>query len=91
MAILKQALLEPATAGTHLQHLKHRSMVLQLGDERYDFPSGNESIQAASRRIGAVLQKATALLPNSYLELQSVRRDLHWHGDCFGIAPYGVD
>jgi len=91
MAILQQAMLEPATAEAGLQHLKNRSMVLQLGDEQYKFPSGNESIQAGYRQIGAVLQKASALLPNSYLELQSVRRDLHWYGDCFGIAPYGVD
>jgi len=91
MAILKQALLEPATAEAQLQHLKNRSMVLQWEHERYDFPSGNESIQANYRRIGTLLQKASALLPNSYLELQSVRRDLHWHGDCFEVAPYGVD
>ena len=91
MAVLKQAVLDSATAQVQFQHLKQRTMRLQLQDDWYDFPAGNESIQAANRRIGAVLQRASALLPNSWLELQSVRRDLYWHGSCFAVAPYGVD
>ena len=34
---------------------------------------------------------ADGLLPNSWMELQALRTDLQWDGDCFEIAHYGVD
>ena len=38
-----------------------------------------------------LLREADGLLPNSWLELQALRSDLQWDGDCFEIAHYGVD
>ena len=38
-----------------------------------------------------LLKQVDGLLPNSWLELQSLRNDLQWDGDCFEIAHYGVD
>ena len=91
MAVLQQAVGEPARAGGHFHNLRQRSMVLQLGERQFNYPVGDVSVQEGNQRIGAVLQQVDALLPNSWLELQSVRRDLLWHGGCFGVAPYGVD
>ena len=91
MSVLTQAVKDPAQAPQLLELLRNRNMRLKLGDHLYDYPLGNAQLQQDNRRIGAVLQQANALLPNSWLELQSVRRDLSWHGSCFGVAPYGVD
>lgn len=91
MSLLKQALVEPAQLPGQLEHLRHRTMVLSLGEEAHRYPLGNNATQQAYRRIGAALSHASAVLPNSWLELQSVRRDLLWHGGCFAVAPYGVD
>ena len=42
-------------------------------------------------RLRQLLREADGLLPNSWLELQALRSDLQWDGDCFEIAHYGVD
>ena len=93
MAVLKQACEQRDQGHVNHQfaHLRQRSMVLDLAGDRHDYPSGNATVQQSYRQIGAALQHAAALLPNSWLELQSARRDLLWHGSCFGVAPYGVD
>ena len=91
MAVLQGAVNNQASASGPFDYLRQRSMVLQLGERQFTYPLGDASVQEGNQRIGAVLQQVDALLPNSWLELQSVRRDLLWHGGCFGVAPYGVD
>lgn len=91
MAVLQQAVRDPAQAEKYFQNLRQRTMVLQLGERQFTYPLGNASVQEDNRRIGALLAAAEALLPNSWLELQSVRRDLLWHGSRYAVAPYGVD
>lgn len=71
--------------------LKERRLSLSLDGAIYSFPLGHEEISNRQMHIGSTLRKASGLLPNSWLELQSVRRDLRWHGDVFGVAKYGVD
>jgi glycosyltransferase involved in cell wall biosynthesis len=91
MSVLELALKDPAQAAQPLELLRQRKMRLKLGEHVYDYPLGHESLLETNRRIGRVLQQVEGVLPNSWLELQSVRRDLHWHGGLFGVAPYGVD
>ena len=91
MGVLEQAVNAPSHASHSLELLKQRSIQLKIGEDLYTYPLGSVQIQASNSRIGAVLEQVDALLPNSWLELQAVRRDLHWHGSCFGVAPYGVD
>ncbi len=43
------------------------------------------------REMANLLQEVDGLIPNSWLELQAVRTDLNWTGNCFEIAHYGVD
>jgi glycosyltransferase involved in cell wall biosynthesis len=43
------------------------------------------------QEIRKLLATADGILPNSWLELQALRSDLQWDGDCFEIAHYGVD
>ena len=66
-------------------------MVLALEDRQFTYPAGHHSVQETNRQIAGALKGVDGLLPNSWLELQSVRRDLLWHGSRFSIAPYGVD
>ena len=91
MAVLKEILRDPAQEAGQLEHLRHRTMVLCLGEDEHRYPAANQSTQHSYRSIGVALARASALLPNSWLELQSVRRDLLWHGGCYAVAPYGVD
>ena len=65
MAVLKQALREPAHLPGQLEHLRQRTMVLNLGDGEHHYPVGNAATQQVYRQIGSVLGRASGLLPNS--------------------------
>ena len=91
MSLLDQAMKDPSKAEASLELFRQRTIQLKLGDQLYVYPHGHGDLQLGNRRIGAVLQQVDGVLPNSWLELQSVRRDLYWHGGLFGVAPYGVD
>jgi len=53
--------------------------------------NGDQCWPVNRSEIRKLLEQADGLLPNSWLELQAIRSDLHWDGDCFEIAHYGVD
>ena len=71
--------------------LRERRMVVSL-------PNGTVNAQGQGtvnldwqREVGYLLRQCQGLLPNSWLELKAVQNDLHWWGDCYDIAPYGVN
>ena len=91
--VLTQAVQQgEAAAAPLLEQMRKREMVVQLqhgpvnaeGNGDYCWPLNRE-------RLRQLLREADGLLPNSYLELQALRSDLQWDGDCFEIAHYGVD
>lgn len=74
-----------------LQQLKDRRLVLEEGGELHHSTGQGSEKRFALPEIGEELRRCDALLPNSYLELQSTRDDLGWNGIEFGVAKYGVD
>ena len=76
------------TAG--MQSLKQRK-IGGAGDRWFCSSHGDCDFDNHYQAIGALLNQADGLLPNSWLELQAVRNDLQWSGDCFEVAHYGVD
>ena len=76
------------TAG--MQSLKQRKLAVQVIDG-FVQATGECDFDNHYQAIGSLLNQADGLLPNSWLELQAVRNDLNWSGDCFEIAHYGVD
>jgi glycosyltransferase involved in cell wall biosynthesis len=81
---------EAAAAGL-LQQLRQRKLVVMTEAGSIHADGHGDLDQSGLQRIGELLRSADGLLPNSWLELQAVRTDLHWCGDCFEIAHYGVD
>jgi len=78
------------TAGL-LKQLKLRNLMVQLPDGEI-YADGHGSWDKSGLELVAnLLSEADGLLPNSWLELQAVRNDLHWKGDQFEVAHYGVD
>jgi len=74
-----------------LDQLRERRLTVMLPDGHVQ-PSGDGSWdQSGLRLVAQLLRTVDGLLPNSWLELQAVRSDLHWDGDCFEVAHYGVD
>ena len=53
--------------------------------------NGDQCWPINREHLRRLLREADGLLPNSWLELQALRSDLQWDGDCFEIAHYGVD
>ena len=75
-----------------LQQLRRREMVVQLQHGTVNAEgSGDGGWPLNREHLRQLLREADGLLPNSWLELQALRSDLHWDGDCFEIAHYGVD
>ena len=67
-------------------------MVVQLQHGPVNAEGSGDSCWPLNReRLRQLLREADGLLPNSWLELQSLRSDLQWDGDCFEVAHYGVD
>jgi glycosyltransferase involved in cell wall biosynthesis len=74
-----------------LEQLRKRDLAVQLPAGVIHADGHGSWDQSGLQQIGQFLAQADGLLANSWLELQAVRSDLHWSGDCFAIAHYGVE
>jgi glycosyltransferase involved in cell wall biosynthesis len=92
MGVLKQTVEQGFGAGAQLlEALRKRQLVVQLENGTLLANGSGTWDQEPLKRIAELLQQVDGLLPNSWLELQAVRSDLNWSGDCFEVAHYGVD
>ena len=80
-----------AVSSARMELLKRRDLVGTL-------PNGTISANGSGtvdltwiREVAELLRQVDGLLPNSWLELKAVQHDLHWCGDNFEVAHYGVD
>ena len=91
--ILSQAVQQGDVAAQPLlEQLRKRELVVQLKHGPVNAEGNGENCWPLNReRLRELLRAADGLLPNSWLELQALRSDLQWDGDCFEIAHYGVD
>ena len=81
-----------AAAEPLLEQLRKREMVVQLQHGPVNAEGNGDGCWPLNReRLRQLLREVDGLLPNSWLELQALRSDLQWDGDCFEIAHYGVD
>ena len=92
MAVVNRLATAPGAEANHgLQQLKERTLTVHLDDGTIDADGRGTRDSSWMARVGTLLQGVDGLLPNSWLELKAVQQDLHWCGDCFEIAHYGVD
>lgn len=93
VGILQQAIQQgEASAAPLLAQLKRRSLTVGVSEGQTVEAHGvMEHGQGGMNVVSDLLQQAGGLLPNSWLELQAVRSDLHWCGPRFDVAHYGVD
>lgn len=91
LSVLKEAVKSESTGSKQLlEALKKRRLVVEVAEGNVE-ASGHCSFDNNYELISTLLNEADGLLPNSWLELQAVRTDLNWSGECFEIAHYGVD
>jgi len=74
-----------------LDQLRERKLTVMLNDGHIQASGEGSWDQSGLRLVANLLKGVDGLLPNSWLELQAVRSDLHWDGECFEVAHYGVD
>ncbi len=93
MGVLQKAMHEGVAAAQHqLEQLKERKLVVQMQQGALNAEGNGDQCWPVNRQeIRRLLIEADGLLPNSWLELQALRNDLHWDGDNFEVAHYGVD
>ena len=91
--VLTQAVAQGEIAAESLlEQLRKRELVVELPHGRANAEGHGDSSWPLNREhLSQLLRESDGLLPNSWLELQALRTDLHWDGDCFEIAHYGVD
>ena len=91
--VLNQAVRQgEAAAKTLLELMRKRGMVVRIKDAEVNAEGNGDQCWPLNREhLRQLLRDADGLLPNSWLELQALRSDLQWDGDCFEIAHYGVD
>lgn len=89
--VLERLQQDRSTGERLLEQLISRSLAVHCNGELIRFDQAGEAMTARLSRIARLLGKADVLLPNSWLELAAVRRDLAWRGTMVEIAPYGVD
>ena len=91
-AILNKGITEGESSITALlEKLRQRKLTVTLNDYSVNSKGIVNSDDKTTKQIGLLLSEADGLLPNSWLELQSIRNDFHWSGNRFEIAHYGVD
>lgn len=74
-----------------LSQLIDRRLAVSCDGEVLRFDSAGDSTTKRLEQISTLLRDVEFMLPNSWLELAALRRDLAWHGTSAEIAPYGVD
>ena len=81
-----------ATARPLLDQLRERELLVELEQGPLNAEGQGDHCGPVNReKLRQLLRQTDGLLPNSWLELQALRSDLQWDGDCFEIAHYGVD
>ena len=92
VAVLRQAVAEgEEKTSVLLKKLKERELEVQLPQGMANAEGRGECWPVQRQTMRKLLKEVDGLLPNSWLELQSLRNDLQWDGECFEIAHYGVD
>jgi glycosyltransferase involved in cell wall biosynthesis len=92
MGILQQAVEQgPDSVRILMEQLRRRELVVHLSDGEIHADGHGSWDQGSLNLVRRLLQQADGLLPNSWLELHAVQNDLHWCGDTFEVAHYGVE
>ncbi len=90
--ILSKAIKEgEAAIHQELELLRRRELLVQLQDGSLNADGRGNFDLSWQAEVSRLLQGIEGMLPNSWLELKAVQTDLHWSGENFGVAPYGVD
>ncbi len=90
--VLSKAVREgEAAAKQELELLRRRELLVALDQGNLSANGSGSYDLSWLNDIRQLMQGVDGLLPNSWLELKAVQSDLHWCGDRFGIAHYGVD
>ncbi|WP_320675980.1 glycosyltransferase family 4 protein [Prochlorococcus sp. MIT 1300] len=92
LAVIQQLVEQGEEIGLKsLEMLKGRKLTVQLPNGTIDAQGQGTCDLSWMEEVGALLKQVDGLLTNSWLELKAVQNELNWCGDCFEVAPYGVD
>ena len=91
VALLEKAIKSGTLAEGGLDAFLKRELTVHLPDGTVD-ALGQGSVDLSwQKRTGALLKQCQGILPNSWLELKALQTDLHWCGNRFDVAHYGVN
>ncbi len=92
LPVLQKAVQEgEASAARELTLLEKRRLVVAMPEGNLEWHGAGSFHAEWHQQIPGLMHQVDGLLPNSWLELKAVQTDLHWCGDRFNVAHYGVD
>ena len=92
LPLLQKAVQEgEQAAARELELLRQRKLVVCMDQGNLEAHGCGSYNAAWHNQIPSLMAQADGLLPNSWLELKAVQTDLHWCGDRFEVAHYGVE
>jgi glycosyltransferase involved in cell wall biosynthesis len=80
-----------AAAQQELELLRRRELVVALDQGKLKADGSGSCDLTWLNDVRQLINGVDGLLPNSWLELKAVQSDLHWSGEKFEIAHYGVN
>lgn len=91
-AVVNALIKDPGPASNdRLEKLKQRNLAVTLRNGTISADGSGTVDLNWINEVGELFRQVDGLLPNSWLELKAMQHDLHWCGDNFEIAHYGVD
>ncbi|CAK22556.1 Distantly related to Glycosyltransferase of family GT4 [Synechococcus sp. WH 7803] len=91
VGLLEQAVQSETAAAGGLNALLARQLVVHLPNGTVDALGRGTVDLSWQQTIGSLLKECQGMLPNSWLELKALQTDLHWCGNRFDVAHYGVN
>ena len=91
VGLLEQAVQSETAAAGALNALLARQLVVHLPNGTVDALGRGTVDLSWQQTIGSLLKECQGMLPNSWLELKALQTDLHWCGNRFDVAHYGVN
>lgn len=91
VGLLEKAIKSEATAAEGFAAMLRRDLVVHLPNGTIDAHGRGTVDLSWQNKTSELLKQCQGMLPNSWLELKALQTDLHWCGNQFDVAHYGVN
>ena len=89
--LLEKAVRDESSTTSDFLSILNRQMVVHMKNGTIDAMGHGTVDLSWLQKVGEHLKQCQGMLPNSWLELKALQTDLHWCGNQYDVAHYGVN